>query len=91
MKRFLLTLPVLLITSPAFAEGRGYDEGGCTDQQAGNFFSMIGYLIVALVILAVVGFIYDTYKMKTDPAYRARAEQFRREYDEKRRRENRGW
>lgn len=85
MNCFLLSLFALLITSPAFAEGR-YQDGGCTAEQMDSFCSFIGFLLPALLVLMVVGFIGDAYKMRTDPAYRARAEQWRREYDEKQRR-----
>ena len=85
MKRFLLSLSVLLVSFPAFAEGRSYDEGGCSAEQSDAFCSMIGLGMVAFIVLVVVFAIWDNYKMKTDPAYRARAERFRREQEEERR------
>ncbi|MBI4256825.1 hypothetical protein HY626_02085 [Candidatus Uhrbacteria bacterium] len=86
MKRLLLSLPILLTTSSVFAEGRSYDSGGCTAEQTDAFCSLIGLLMLALIVLVVVDGIWNAYKMRTDPAHRTRALQWKREYDEKQRR-----
>lgn len=83
MKHFLLSLPVLLISLSAFAEGRSYDNGGCSAEQMDSFCSMIGFLFVALIVLVIIGSVYHNYKMKTDPAYRERDAQLMREYNER--------
>lgn len=84
MKRFTLSLFVLLITFPAFAGGGGsYDNGGCTAGQTSSFCSMIGLVFAFLVVFVIVGSVYHSYKMRTDPAYRARDAEMMREYNEK--------
>lgn len=83
MKHFLLSLPVLFVTSQAFAGGRGYDNGGCTAGQTSSFCSMIGLVFAFLVVFVIVGSVYHSYKMRTDPAYRARDAEMMRKYNEK--------
>ena len=85
MKRFLLSLPILFLTSPAYAEGRSHD-GGCSTEQSDAFCSMISFGLMVGITFVVVFGIWDAYRMRTDPAYRARAEQLRREGEEARRR-----
>ena len=75
MKRILTSVFLLLVSPQAFAESRHHDEGGCSVEQSNVLCLMFGILPVIVVVFNI----WDNYKMKTDPVYRARAEQLRRE------------
>lgn len=66
MKRFLLTLPGLFMSIPAFAGGGGWEDDSGPD----FCLPTLGILAAGIVVLAVGGLIHHAYKMKTDPKYR---------------------
>ena len=83
----LTTFALAMFPIIARAGGDAYYDSGCGSEPlpegCGEAFF---WSLLVLIVLVVVVVIYDTYMMKTSPAYRARSEQMRREQDQRHRR-----
>lgn len=88
MKKSLSILTAFVAMIPVIARAGGeYHDSGCGSEPLPKGCEQVFFGGIAVMLgLFVLAAIFDRYKMKTDPAYRARSEQYRREYDARHRR-----
>lgn len=85
MKKLLsLLTTVVVATLPLIAHAGGeYHDSGCGAEVSDGCAKGVLWGVAVGLGLFVLWGVYDVYKMRTDPAYRARAEEIRRELDER--------